>query len=191
MLHKFRLLLTSILASMILVACGSETNEDQPNVETTDSASEVQVSEESNEAVELVDEASTVETTSTTEEEVTKEEITSEAEAIETAQAEEAAEAEAKAAEEAKQLQEAEAEIGLDITEEIAIEKILAVTGLNPENHSFNLFAEADYVEVEIYEKTDEAVTPLVGVYRFIPETEEVLVRDYLNGAFIPYEEAE
>lgn len=186
MLHKSRLVFSTMLASMILVACGNETNGDDSSVETTDNASEVQVSEEANEAEELADESSTVEIRSTTEAEATEEDIVGEADAAETAEAEEVAEAE-----ETERLQETEAEIELDVTQEMALDKILAVTGLNPENHSFNLFAEADHVEVEIYEKTDQAVTPLVGVYRFIPEPEEVFVRDYLTGDFVPYEDAE
>lgn len=70
---------------------------------------------------------------------------------------------------------------------------LLACTSETTEDAS-NEISSTDTAEVQTTETLDDEndsedeATPLVGLYRYNPETKEVLVSDYLTGEFIPYE---
>lgn len=85
--------------------------------------------------------------------------------------------------------------IEVEEVEEKALNKLIAETHLEKEGYSY-LFSAVDsssFVEIEVMEKTNKEVShvPLDGVYRYLIDTEEILVRDYLTGDFVPYEKTE
>ncbi len=85
--------------------------------------------------------------------------------------------------------------IEVDEIEEKALDKLIVETHLEKEGYSY-LFLAVDpssFVEIEVMEKTNKEVNhmPLEGVYRYLIDTEEILIRDYLTGDFIPYEKTE
>ena len=80
----------------------------------------------------------------------------------------------------------------LDSNFQTAIEKIISITGIDLENSSFSVEESEEYMEISVYEKTEEqAHTPLQGKYRYMFDSGEILVQDYLTGAYIPYDELE
>jgi len=186
MLHKFRLLLTTAMLAIFMIACGSETND---NAEGTDQALD---------AVEVQsDDASTADTSNETNETEDSKADTA-TEENETA-AEVADEPEANASEtetpdsetpdsETTESAEETTEENSDESFYIAVERILEATGLNAKDYIFSFEHTTDYVEVELREKTEDEVTPLAGIYRYFPQTDELLVSDYLTGEFIPHE---
>ena len=78
----------------------------------------------------------------------------------------------------------------LDSNFQTAIEKIISITGIDLENSSFSVEESEEYMEISVYEKTEEqAHTPLQGKYRYMFDSGEILVQDYLTGAYIPIED--
>jgi len=193
MLHKFRLLLTTASTVILLLACTSETTEDASNeISSTDTA-EVQTTETLGDENDSEDENKTEDADSTSEQtseqtsnEETIEEVTEEKTEEETKTDDSMSE---ETVEESKDVQTEEiTPADLDSDEQAALEKVLSVTGLNIEEHTYSFDQTEDYIEVEVREKTEDEATPLVGLFRYNPETKEVLVSDYLTGEFIPYE---
>lgn len=161
-----RFLMTSI-ASIVLAACGVETMEVMPD--------------QAEEEIELIEseEAATIEPEKVSETEETATEIPAEQ------------------VEESTGVEDAE-EIAVDELQvqnrERALNQLFFETHLEKDAHSY-YFAETDsldFVQIEVREIQEEAVhATLEGVYRYILETEEILMRDYLTGDFMPYEKME
>lgn len=82
---------------------------------------------------------------------------------------------------------------GIDPVLTTAVDRLLAETGLDIEQYTFIFEESEEYIQIIIREKQedDQAHAPLVGTYRYIPETSEILAQDYLTGAFIPIDEIE
>lgn len=189
MLHKFRLLLLPALAILFLAACDSETNtiasiEDSSVQEETtvieEADSEATDSEESIESEESLSEESLSEETAVEETEVLEETETAEiTEEPVTKEAEKTPVVEAATPEETEDL-------NPNIQE--AVNQLLAETSIELENYVFFFTETEEYVEIEVREDIDADATPLVGIYRYILETDELLANDYLTGEFIPFE---
>lgn len=185
MLQKFRLLFTTSLAAILLIACGSETNENVSGEKSLTDTAEVLATETMSEESDTEDANSKNTTASATEEDSVEEDIVEEVTIDESA--EESSEAIADSADvETKTAEE------ISPNKQSAIEGVLAVTGLDIEAHTYNVTdTTEDYIQVEIYEKTEDEHTTRVGTYRYFPETEAVQVNDYLTGEFIPYKTIE
>ena len=184
MLHKFRLLLATASTAILLVACTSEINEDASHdissIDTVETLSIEMVSHEND-----IEDANSI--NEQTSEQTSNEETTTEEKIKEKAKADDATLVETNAASEDVQAE----EVALDelrLVEQAAVEKILSVTNLNIEEHTYSFDQAKGYIEVEIREITEDEVTPLVGLFRYNPKTKEVLISDYLTGEFIPYE---
>ena len=186
MLQKFRLLFTTSLAAILLIACGSETNENVSGEKSLTDTAEVLATETMSEESDTEDANSENTTASATEEDSVEEDISEEV-AIEDSVEEDISEEVADSADvETKTAEE------ISPSKQSAIEGVLAVTGLDIEAHTYNITdTTEDYIQVEIYEKTEDEHTTRVGTYRYFPETEAVQVNDYLTGEFIPYETIE
>lgn len=187
MLGKFRLLLTTPVIAILLIACGSETDNALVDESASDNV-EIQAaeSEATNDEDNTDAEDSTTTTTSSAEDD-SDEEVAEEATTEETEDAEE----DTSKAPDHSAKEVVEAADAIDPLNQTVIDQILAVTGYDIEEHVFSFENTEDYVEVEIYEKTEDEHTPRVGTYRYLLDTEEVLVNDYLTGEFIPYEDLE
>ena len=163
-----RFLMTSI-ASILLAACGVDTMEAIPN--ETEEPIEV-IESESEDAQYIADEEVEEEEIEDTSTEVDESEI-------------------AEAAEVADEIAANELQVK---NKEQALNRLLLETHLEKDAYSF-YFAEIDsldFVEIEVREiQEDSEHASLEGAYRYIIETEEILMRDYLTGDFIPYEEIE
>jgi len=186
MLHKFRLLLTTATLAIFLIACGSETND---NAESTDQALdsvEVQ-SEEASTTADTSNETQESETDTATEENET---VADEAEE-DTSETADSKTTESETTEPAEKPVEETTEENKDARFQVAVQKILEATDLNAEDYVFTFENTEDYIEVEVREKTEDEVTPLAGIYRYFPETDEVLISDYLTGEFIPYDDVQ
>lgn len=94
---------------------------------------------------------------------------------------------------------EVEAAVGVselqEQNQERALNRLLLETHLEREGYSY-YFSETDsqdFVQIEVREIAEDDVehASLEGAYRYIIKTEEILMRDYLTGDFIPYEEIE
>ena len=166
-----RFLITSI-ASLLLAACGVDTMEAIPNqIEEPTEVVETIESEdvESNDSVEIVEVDEETETEPIeADESASTEDIEKEAEVI------------------ANELQVK--------NKDQALNQLLLETHLEKDAYSF-YFVETDsvdYVEIEVREiREDSEHATLEGAYRYIIETQEILMRDYLTGDFIPYEPIE
>lgn len=78
----------------------------------------------------------------------------------------------------------------LDFNFQKAIERIVSSTGIDLEAYSFSVEESEKYIEISVYEKTEEqAHSPLQGKYRYMFDSGEILVQDYLTGAYIPIED--
>lgn len=192
---KFRLLLTTAIVTLLLVACGSEINntlgekqteetvevqatesETAPADETNEEVTKQTATEETSSTEEDVENNETLEETEETTEEKTETEETEETEDSETAE---------QPSEEVKETQDK-----ITPLNQKAIEEILEVTDLTIDEYTYRVADETEeYVEIEIYEKTEQENMPREGVYRYFPETGEILVNDYLTGEYIPYEQ--
>lgn len=161
-----RFLITSI-ASILLAACGVDTMDAMPSQ-----------TEEVTESVEKESEAE-VSPDPVADEEVELKALEEPAE-----QADEPA-----VSEETKQVESAENELQVK-NQERALNRLLAVTHLESEGYSYS-FTETDaveYIQIDVREiKEDCDHEPLEGAYRYMIKTEELFVRDYLTGDFIPY----
>lgn len=160
-------LMTSIV-SILLVACGVDVKETIPSQteETIESIDSEEVN--SAESTEIV-------------EDVEKETVNPTSQADETEVAE------------AEQLTVATNELQVK-NQEQALNQLLFATHLEKDKYSY-YFAEIDsidFIQIEVREVQEDAEhATLEGVYRYMIETEEVLMRDYLTGDFMPYEEIE
>lgn len=161
-----KFLMTSI-ASLLLVACGAENMEASPNQ-----------SEETNQSTELIENEG-AETESPDSEEVEEEMNGASTEADETEIAEDA--------EKENELTANEIQVN---NREQALDHLLLETQLDKEDYSF-YFVEtdsSDYIEIEVREiQEDDEHASLEGSYRYMIESGELLMRDYLTGDFIPY----
>lgn len=183
MLHKARLFFSTVAISLFLVACTDVPAEETTDVDVLEETTETQTSQES-EALE----AETEKETETSEESSTNEEAENET-------TEDTAEAESNSSVEANSsaVENESEDAVLESIDQAAIDQFVATTGLNIEDYTFSFEATDQYVEITVYEKQEDeqAHTPLSGIYRHMLDSEEILVQDYLTGAFIPYEEAE
>ena len=161
--------LIASIASLLLAACGAETmdaipNETEETIESIESESE---DTQSTDSVEVEEEETEV-TPSEADESDTTEDPEKEAEIA------------------ANELQ--------TNNKEQALNRLLLETHLEKDAYSY-YFVETDsldFVEIEVREiQEDSEHASLEGAYRYIIETEEILMRDYLTGNFIPYEEIE
>lgn len=190
MLHKARLFFSSLAISLFLVACTDAPAEEATNVDILEETTKTQTAQESEtqEEVETKAEAS--------EENSTNKEVEDETEdKTEDETTEDTAEAESKSSVEANSStteNDSEAAV-LESIDQAAIDQFVATTGLNVEDYTFSFETADQYVEMTVYEKQEDEQlhTPLAGIYRYMLDSEEILVQDYLTGAFIPYEEAE
>lgn len=184
---KFRLLLTTAIVTLLLVACGSEINntlgekQTEETVEVQATESETAPADETNE--EVTKQTATEETSSTEEDVENSETLEETEETTETEETEDSETAE-QPSEEVKETQD-----NINPLNQKAIEEILEVTDLTIDEYTYRVADETEeYVEIEIYEKTEQENMPREGVYRYFPETGEILVNDYLTGEYIPYE---
>jgi len=183
MLHKFRLLITTVALTILLIACGSETND---NAESTDQALDsVEVQSEEASTADTNNETTESETDTATEDPASPKEAPVEEERV----AEAAEESETDSSE--TETNEETTEDNKDASFQVAVQKILEATDLNAEDYVFTFENTEDYIEVEVREKSEDEVTPLEGIYRYFPETDELLISDYLTGEFIPYDDVE
>lgn len=164
-----KFLMTSI-ASLLLVACGAENMEASPNQ-----------SEETSQSTEIIENEG-VETETPESEEV--EEVEEETNGAST----EADENEiAEDTEKENELTANEIQVN---NREQALDHLLQETQLEKEDYSF-YFVEtdsSDYIEIEVREiQEDDEHASLEGSYRYMLESGELLMRDYLTGEFIPY----
>lgn len=165
-----RFLMTSI-ASLVLAACGVDTMEAIPNqseetIETTES-----------------EEAQTTDTVKVAAAEVEDAEVPS-------SEADESAVAKV-ATKEVELTEVAVSELQAK-NQQQALNRLLLETHLEAEAYSF-YFTETDsldFIQIEVREikELDSEHASLEGAYRYILESEEILMRDYLTGDFIPYE---
>lgn len=174
MLHKTRLFLSTIALTIFLVACNDVPNEETSTEEASTETTEIQTNNES----ETIENDTAEETTPT-------EEIETEEETVEVK-----SETNVK---ENSSTEEDSSDVLLESVDQAAIDQFVATTGLNIEDYTFSFETTDEFVEITVYEKTeeDQARTPLVGTYRYMLDSEEILIQDYLTGAFIPYEEVE
>jgi hypothetical protein len=180
MLHKARLFLSTVAVTLFLVACNDAPIEETSTEEGSTETTEVQTDNESE-----VTEAETAETTSSTEEIETE---TAEETTEETAEVKSETNVEANSS-----VEEDSSDVLLESIDQAAIDQFVATTGLNIENYTFSFETTDEFVEITVYEKqeNEQAHTPLAGIYRYMLDSEDILIQDYLTGAFIPYEEAE
>ena len=184
MLHKARLFFSAIAISLFLVACTDIPSEETSNVDIPKETTETQDKEEV--------ETPEVET-ETSEENSTNEE--SESEEVEDIEDADTAETDSNSSSEDNSLTE-DNDLDTETLESIdqeAVDQFVATTGLNIEDYAFSFETTDEYVEITVYEKQedDQTHTPLAGIYHYMLDSKEILVQDYLTGAFIPYEEAE
>ncbi|HLR92150.1 MAG TPA: hypothetical protein VK048_03740 [Atopostipes sp.] len=179
MLYKARFFFVTMVASLFLMACHVDTIEDTVIESATEETTEVNADTNSTEHTE---------THSTTEE--AKSTAPSENNEANTNAEQETKTKTATATAENPSEQET-----ANFTYQDAVNQFIAATGLNIEEYTFTFAETAEYIEISVYEKPtegeDQAHTPLVGNYRYMMDTAEILVQDYLTGAFIPFEEAE
>lgn len=76
-----------------------------------------------------------------------------------------------------------------------ALNQLIAVSHLEKEGYSYH-FAETaspEFIQIEVREVPEKSFehTSLEGVYRYLLGTEEILMKDYFSGDFIPYEQNE
>lgn len=187
---KFRLLLTTAIVTLLLVACGSEINntlgekQTEKTVEVQATESETASADETNEEV---TKQTATEETSSTEENIENNETSEETE--ETTEITETEETEDSETAEQPSKEVKETQDNINPLNQKAIEEILEVTDLTIDEYTYRVADETEeYVEIEIYEKTEQENMPREGVYRYFPETGEILVNDYLTGEYIPYE---
>lgn len=181
MLHKARLFLSTVAVTLFLVACNDAPIEETSTEEGSTETTEIQIDNESE-----VTEAETAETTSSTEE--------IETEPVEEETTEEATEVKSETNVEVNSsVEEDSSDVLLESIDQAAIDQFVATTGLNIEDYTFSFETTDEFVEITVYEKQEDeqAHTPLAGVYRYMLDSEEILIQDYLTGAFIPYEEVE
>ena len=191
---KFRLLLTTAIVTLLLVACGSEINntlgekQTEKTVEVQATESETASADETNEEV---TKQTATEETSSTEENIENNETSEETEeTTETTETEETEETEDSETAEQPSKEVKETQDNINPLNQKAIEEILEVTDLTIDEYTYRVADETEeYVEIEIYEKTEQENMPREGVYRYFPETGEILVNDYLTGEYIPYED--
>lgn len=161
-----KFLMTSI-ASLLLVACGAENMGASPNQ-----------SEETNQSTEVIENEG-AETETPDSEEVEEETNGASTEADETEIAEDT--------EKENELTANEIQVN---NREQALDHLLLEAQLEKEDYSF-YFVEtdsSDYIEIEVREiQEDDEHASLEGSYRYMLESGELLMRDYLTGDFIPY----
>lgn len=180
---KFRLLLVPMLASLFLAACDSETNGNNATTDTTTEETTL-TTEENTEETETFAVAENTEIEDT---------ITEEAETDENAEetTEDTAEAPVEEETRAEEATSAANSAALEAELQLAVDQLVAESDIDLENYTFLFTETAEYVEIEVLEKIDAENTPLVGTYRYIIETGELLASDYLTGEFVPLEELE
>lgn len=166
-----RFLITSI-ASLLMVGCGIDMKEAVPN-QTEDI---VEVSEDStNKSEEIVPTPSPENVADEEEEPVESSSQVEESEIVEIEPIE------------------AIGKESLEKNKEQALDHLLVKTHLEREGYSYYFIEKdsLDFIEIEVREiqATDSEHASLEGVYRYLIETEEIFMRDYLTGDFIPYEE--
>ncbi len=179
MLHKFRLLFL-LTASLFLAACESETNE---QAAITDSGVQEVTPASDEKNAEATVQKETIETTETELAEATVEEKAVTQETVET---EEINSSEETVAVNAAAITEKTEQLNAEAQE--AVHQLIEATDIDLENYVFFFTETADYIEIEVRENIDAEATPLVGIYRYIYETDELLANDYLTGEFIPFE---
>lgn len=167
MRHNFRLLLTTLTTSFVLLACGSSANEDASvnqnltgNMEVI-SAQEAEATIPEN-TLKSADTATPEDSDQSSIEVVETPEVTVDSNEVQTA---------------------------VDPIVLIALEEIVGTIGLEKESHTFIFDESKDYIEVNVREKNHDGATPLVGTYRYDLKSEKVLAKDYLTGEFIPHGE--
>lgn len=179
MLYKARFFFITFIASVFLMACSTDTIKDTATETTSEESTEVNANTNSITNNESTGTHSTTENTETTEdtENNNKSENKTETKAA-TAIAEDSSE------------QETDNSAYQD-----AVDQFIATTGLNIEEYTFSFGETAEYIEISVYEKPaedeEQAHTPLVGNYRYMIDTAEIMVQDYLTDAYIPFEQAE
>ncbi len=174
---EFRLLFLPVLAILSLAACTSETD-NHTSKNDSDSRKDIYVAaQEANENLKTeelnkIEEATTEETAT---EETATEETENEPETEDTKETKAVVEAAAPEAAEA-----------LHPDVEPIVEQLLEETDIELENHLL-IFTEMDeYIEIDVRETIDEDTTVAAGLYRYMYETDEIFVSDYLTGEFIP-----
>lgn len=168
MLHKARLLF-ALSGTLFLAACMDGPTEDESLGATLTDTTEVQADSDT--------------------EEVEKSEATSEVEDVENNNG---SNEETEDSESLENTEDASSIEQLDSDFQTAIDKIVAMTSIDIEDSSFSVEESEEYMEISVYEKTEEqSHSPLQGKYRYIFSSEEILAQDYLTGAFIPYGELE
>ena len=180
MMYRFRMLSATLAASFILVACGNSTNESTSSDQILSETTEVASTEEKQEDTEKATLVKTKALSETTEIEET----------------EKAVEVTDEIAEEVELLAETDAETEdaadtIDPVAQLAMDTITEVTGIDKEAHIFMFNNTDDYIEVEVREKKEEGSSPLIGKYRYMFDSQDILHMDYLTGEFIDYETTE
>lgn len=180
MLHKARYFFIMLATSTFLIACSNESIEGTSLEETSAEITEVESKSTENQEV--------AETTSATEE-------TEQTETKETAEADntEASESNTETEPAATETEEPSEQDAMQAAYQDAVDQFIATTRLNIEEHTFSFEETNEYINILVYEKTEDeqAHTPLVGKYRYMFDTGEIFIQDYLTGDYIPYEETE
>lgn len=167
MRHNFRLLLTTIVSSFVLLTCGSSANEDASVNQNLTGNMEV-IS--AHEAAEIIPENTLKSADATTHED-------SDQSSIEDVETQEVT------------VNSNELQTEVEPIVLIALEEIIRTIGLEKESHTFIFDESKDYIEVNVREKNHDGAKPLVGTYRYDLKSEKVLAEDYLTGEFIPHGE--
>lgn len=168
MLHKARLFF-ALSGTLFLAACMDGPTEDESLGATLTDTTEVQADSDAEEAEES--------------------ETTSEVEDVESNNG---SNEETEDSENLENTEDASSVEQLDSDFQTAIEKIVSMTGIDLENSSFSVEESEEFIEISVYEKTEEqAHSPLQGKYRYMFDSGEILVQDYLTGAYVAYDELE
>lgn len=190
MYQKSNLIFTTIVASLLLVACDSGTNENaSSNQHIMDSPAITQVET----AKDLVAQNTNLTESDTTTDIAAEKMNTSSMQNPEPAQEGEEVSNNPVQEEVQKELQEEKTVIQptepselTDLQMTQALERILTEAKLDKRLYRFNFEKIEDYIQVEVREK-DEEVAALQGIYRYNSATDEVLHSDYLTGDFVPF----
>lgn|SRR5699024_6435658 len=173
MFHRARVFFSTIAVSLFLVACTDQPNEETSSEDVSAETTEVQADNKSE-----TTETENVEATSTNEEEESESnEIVNESDIEENSSETE---------------KDSDVEL-LESIDQAAVDEFIVTTGLDIEDYTFSFETTDQFVEITVYEKQedDQAHTPLSGIYRYMLDSKEILVQDYLTGAFVSYEEVE
>lgn len=179
MTHRSHLLIVALFSSFIFIACDSEGLEDISSNQNLTEMTEIALSEETADETVLISETTSAGESTAQEDANHLEEIT-EATTKEAATLAETEEATAEVAESNQIVKE------INPILQVALEELLAVTELDKEAYTYTFEQTAEYIQVEVREKSEEAAS-LEGIYRYMMDTGEIFYSDYLTGDFVPY----